>query len=221
MVNVLLEGYDFKSRWIYRELKNYLHPDMRVLVLPLSFRDSEIYDSASWHVYYGAGGKHRNGISESFKAYGIKQDNINFINYFSDTQKTVSELIRTADILFFTGGLPKRMTERIDELGIRLEIEAFDGIVMGNSAGALVQLGEYHVTPDRDYPEFRYMRGLSYINDFYLEVHYTASEEQKRSIARVISERKKTVYATSPMAGALICENGNVHLIGDVKTFSV
>ena len=47
-----------------------------------------------------------------------------------------------------------------------------DGVMMGYSAGAVIQLAEYHLSPDDVYPEFEYYEGLPCLNDFYMEVHY-------------------------------------------------
>ena len=62
---------------------------------------------------------------------------------------------------------------------------------MGYSAGALVQLAEYHLSPDTDYPRFTYQKGIPYLHGFYLEVHYEGTEEQNASIERVLAERGK------------------------------
>ena len=87
-----------------------------------------------------------------------------------------------------------------------------NGIVMGYSAGAVIQLAEYHLSPDDDYPEFKYYEGLPYLSDFYLEVHYEGKVVQKSAIQRVLEERKKRVYATACMKGAIIVENGKIKL---------
>ena len=50
---------------------------------------------------------------------------------------------------------------------------------------------KYHLSPDDDYPEFKYYEGLPYLNDFYLEVHYEGTSEQDESIQRVLAERGK------------------------------
>ena len=57
------------------------------------------------------------------------------------------------------------------------------------------------------------------MNGFYLEVHYESNAVQKTAIRRVLEERKKTVYATSYMNGAIIVENGKIKLLGDVKEY--
>lgn len=58
------------------------------------------------------------------------------------------------------------------------------------------------------------------MNGFYLEVHYEGTEVQNEAIKKVLTERGKTVYATSLMNGAIIVDNGNIKLIGDVKMFN-
>lgn len=78
---------------------------------------------------------------------------------------------------------------------------------------------EYHLSPDDDYPAFNYHKGLPYMNGFYMEVHYEGTLIQHESIRRVLSERGKTVYATAMRFGAILVNNGNVKLLGDVRVF--
>lgn len=77
----------------------------------------------------------------------------------------------------------------------------------------------YHLSPDDDYPAFGYYEGLPYLRDFYLEVHYEGTREQDESIRRVINERGKTVYATAMQSGAILVDDGNIRLLGNVKRF--
>lgn len=90
---------------------------------------------------------------------------------------------------------------------------------MGYSAGAVIQLSEYHLSPDKDYKKFQYYDGLGYLDDFYLEVHYEETAVQNEAIQRVIAERGKTVYATAVQSGVILVDNGNLKLLGDVKVF--
>ena len=94
-----------------------------------------------------------------------------------------------------------------------------NGIVMGYSAGALIQLSEYHLSPDHDYPVFAYYNGLPYLGGFCLEVHYEGRDVQKEAIERVIKERGMPVYATSLMKGAIVVDNGKIQALGDVFVF--
>ena len=112
------------------------------------------------------------------------------------------------------------MLDRIKEFNLYDSLMKHDGIVMGYSAGAVIQLSEYHLSPDEDYSEFQYYNGLPYLNDFYIEVHYEGTDIQNESIQRVIAERGKPVYATALGAGAIVVDNGNIKLIGNVKAYN-
>ncbi len=220
MVNILLESYDIKAPWLYDKLKNYIKPIHKVAVVAFSFRDNRVKSLADWDILYSKeNGRFYGGIVGGFTAYGIPEENVSFINYFADTKKSAQKKIEDADIVYFLGGLPDRMMERIKEFELQNVLMKHNGIVMGYSAGAVIQLAEYHLSPDDDYPEFGYYEGLQYLNEFYLEVHYEESETQKASIQKVIKERKKTVYALSLMKGAILVDNGNIQLLGDVKEY--
>ena len=220
MINILLEGYDIDASWIYNELKNYIKPNHSVAVMAFSFRDSQVKTLLDWNALYSKeNGRYYGGIVGGITAYGIPEENISFINYFTDTRESAAQKIKTADIIYFLGGLPDRMMDRIREFDLYDVLMAHNGILMGYSAGAVIQLAEYHLSPDDDYPEFKYFEGLPYLNDFYMEVHYEGTEVQDEAIRRVLSERGKTVYATAVRSGAILVDNGNIKLIGDVKIF--
>lgn len=218
----MLEGYDIDAEYLYDSLKDYIKPNYKVAVIAFSFRDTNIQSAEDWDKYYGKENSFfYNGIVESFKKYGITEEQISFVNYFSDTLETAIDKINNADILNFLGGLPDRMMERINDFGIYDAILQHGGIYMGYSAGAVVQLNEYHLSPDDDYKEFAYYEGFSFIDSFYLEVHYEGTDIQNTSIQRVLAEKKKPVYATKLMSGAIIVDNGNIKTIGKVKKFEL
>ena len=171
-------------------------------------------------MYSKENGKYYDSITRGIIAYGIPECNIRFINYFEDTKESAAQKIAKADIIYFPGGLPDRMMDRIKEFELYDILMNHDGIIMGYSAGAVIQLSEYHLSPDDDYPEFQYYKGLPYLNDFYLEVHYENTEIQNNAIQRVITERGKPVYATEFRAGAILIDNGSMKLIGKVKVFN-
>ena len=220
MLNILLEGYDIDADWLYGVLKTYIMPEMTVAVVAFSFRDSHVQSVADWNLLYGRDkGKFYRGITAGFTSYGISESNITFVNYFTDTKKSAADKIRNADIVYFLGGLPDRMMDRIREFELYDVLMEHDGIVMGYSAGAVIQLSEYHLSPDEDYPVFCYYNGFPYLSGFYLEVHYENTDVQNDAIRRVIAERGKPVYATALGAGALVVNGGDIRTIGDVKIF--
>lgn len=218
MINILLEGYDIDAVWLRDELKQYIKPTHAVAVVAFSFRDSRVKSIEDWNLLYGKeSGKYYAGIIGGLRSYGIPERNITFVNYFEDTKESAAQKIEKADIIYFLGGLPDRMMDRIKEFELYDILMNHNGIVMGYSAGAVIQLSEYHLSPDDDYPKFQYYKGLPYLNDFYLEVHYEGTEIQNNAIRRVITERGKPVYATAFEAGAILIDNGNMKLIGNVK----
>ncbi|MGN0788568.1 MAG: Type 1 glutamine amidotransferase-like domain-containing protein [Christensenellales bacterium] len=220
MINILLEGYDINADWLCDELKKYILPNYSVAVVAFSFRDNKVKSSADWHSLYNKeNGKYYNAIVGGLVAYGISEANVSFVNYFEDTKESAKQKIERADIVYFLGGLPDKMMDRLKEFDLVGVLRKHSGIIMGYSAGAVIQLAEYHLSPDDDYKEFQYYDGLGYLDDFYLEVHYENTKVQNDAINRVLVEKHKTVYATALTSGAIIVDNGNVKLLGDVKTF--
>lgn len=221
MINILLDTLDFSADFIYEEIKRYIRPEDEVVVLAFSYRDRDVRCLEDWNRLYGkSGGLYYEGMVFPFSRYGIPEDHIQWINYYMDSKSEAVELIRSADILYLPGGLPDRMMERIDEFDLKSTLLQFQGVVLGYSAGALIQLQEYHLSPDQDYPEFSYFKGLPILKDFYLEVHYEDNAIQNEAIRRVLEERQKTVYAMVTDRAAIVIDGPKVKLLGDVKVFA-
>ncbi len=220
MINILLEGYDLDAKLLYDELKLYIKPDYKVLVVAFSFRDNRVKSAADLAALYSKEtGKFYDGIVGAFCSYGIKEENIVFLNYFEDTIEQARNKSLQADIIYFLGGLPDRMMERINKFGLFEVFKNHTKVAIGYSAGAVVQLDEYYLSPDEDYSEFNYYKGIPYINTFYFQPHYEENANQIASINRVLSERKKPVYATHTGKGAVVVVNGKVKTIGEVSIF--
>ena len=150
MINILLEGYEINVPWLYDDLKKYILPGYSVAVMAFSFRDSEVKNSKDWDSLYSKGNSiYYNGIVSGFTAYGISENNITFVNYFEDTKESAKQKIEKADILYFTGGRPDRMMDRIKEFDLVDILRKHNRIVMGYSAGAVIQLSEYHLSGDK------------------------------------------------------------------------
>lgn len=218
MINILLESYDITLPWLSEELEKYLKPTCKVSIVAFSFRDSQIKNLEEWNKLYSKeNGSYYKGIVNPLIFYGIKEENITFVNYFTDNEITAKEKIENSDVIYFLGGLPDKMMDRINEFELYDTILNYKGVIMGVSAGALIQLAEYHLSPDKDYPKLVYFNGFPFINDFYLEVHYESTEEQNDAIKNVMATRNKTVYATLSCQGAIIVDNGKLKLLGQVK----
>ena len=220
MVNVLLESYDLTVPYLFDALRPYIKSSHRVAIVAFSFLPEQASNLEEWLGLYGKErGMFYSWLVEPFAAFGVPEENITFVNYFADTKETAAQKVKQADILYFTGGLPDAMMDRLAEFELLDILAEFDGVALGCSAGAMIQLEEYHITPDQDYPSFGYYKGLPWLKDFGLEVHFEDSAVQRDSIRRVLQERQKPLYATRHNNAAIIVENGKIQRLGDVQTY--
>ena len=214
MVNILFDCPNLDD--FVEELSPYFSAESRVAVVALSYYDDYVYDEESWQRVYGVGGNCYYETVDPLGALGVPKENIKFISYFSDTTESAREKIEWANVIYFTGGLPDRMMERIEDMGIADDLRKKDGVIVGYSAGAVIQLRKYHLTPDGDYPEFGYYYGLGYLDCLSLEVHYEFKAVQDESIARVPAERGLPLYVTHTRQGGVVVDNGRVFTVGRV-----
>jgi peptidase E len=215
-----LTSYNFHENWAKDIVVKYINTDDKVLIIPFSFGD-EISSDKEWQNSYSkSNGKYYESVVTPFVSCGIKEENINWINYFKDTKENAKVKIRNSNIIFLTGGLPDKMMSRLIEFDLIDDIEDFTGVIIGSSAGAMVQIAEYHITPDDDYPIFSYNAGLNMINNFDIEVHFEGTEVQNRYIKKVLEEKKDTIYAITNNGGVIV-DNKKIILLGDTQVFSM
>lgn len=215
MKNILLNVYEFHEPWAKNTLKKVLKKGMKVTVLTMSHGD-DIPDAESWEKLYREGCPVYEILKKAFGSYGITD--ITYVSWYHDNTESALNKVKSADILFMTGGLPHLLYERLTQWKLVDPIRKFAGIVMGASAGAMVQMKEYHVTPDEDYARYGYYKGLGLLDGFEPEVHFAATDVQLKSIARYQKERKKLVFAMANDGGLLI-DGSQVSVFGNVDIF--
>ena len=185
MINIALSTYDFNNSYCFSRLKEILKPHMKVCIIPYS-HDSEVYEDIELfnHIYdYDDFNSDYYAIANSFRDYGIENIRIIFPN---DSNLMIQDKILKSDIIFFTGGDPVAMMKRLEPI-IPI-IEQFDGIVMGASAGAMVQVKEF-VIDGEGYP-YSYHKALGMIQlDADLLVHFTMSKEMINIVRRSKKDR--------------------------------
>jgi len=215
MINVLMsrsgaliEDYAFKH------LKDVLKPNMNVLVIGFSFFG--ILDEKSYFDMYDSNSEYYLKIQNNFKFYGI--DNVNWLYYYNQSKEEMINLIKNADVIYFPGGAPDLMMERIIEKDILKPLKEFNKIVIGSSAGAMIQLKHYHISPDQEYFKFSEHEGLGYIDDFFIEVHYAKRKKQKKAMRRMRKTYLKEVY-TIPDDGMLIVNNNEIKVLNSARKF--
>lgn len=218
MVNILSSGTVYSSPWCREELQPFFHDATKVLLIPFAFDEDVDTSERLQELYNPEYGKYYAPVTRPLIELGVKEQNISFLDYFDkDVDRALHE-IEKSDVIYFTGGLPDRMVERIADYGIMEALKAFKGIVMGFSAGAMVQLEEYHITPDEDYPVYCECRGLGYVRQMDIEVHFAGSEVQLQGIDRAVQSFGHKVYAIAE-DGLLLIQDGNVECIGNVTEY--
>ena len=209
--NVLLNTYAFHEPWAFETLSPLLHPGMRAAVVAFSF-------NAGMDEAQAASEGHRRDLLTPFGAYGIGPAHVELVNWFRDTPHSAREKIAGSDIVFLTGGWPDHMMYRLQRWGLAERLEGFEGIVMGCSAGAMVQMRRYHVTPDADYPSFGWYEGMDLLRDFLIEVHYRETPLQHQSIERVRRETGLPLFALYDNGG-LVVRGEEISTMGRTRLF--
>lgn len=216
MKNILLSRGILKEPHIYEYAKKWIKSTDRVAILAFSFFEQYLNKIEDYHAYYGKGGEYYIKMIESFAPYGIPEDQITWINYFTDDQASAIKKIEKADIIYFPGGAPDQMMNRIKEFGIQEVIENHQKLYIGSSAGAMIQMHEYHMSPDPDYPYFSYENGLNLCKNFSIEVHYRRRKKQKSALRKVFRAYRHPIY-TIPDDGALFVDGTNIQCVGSAR----
>ena len=219
-MNVLLSSYDFHEKWAQEIMEPLLNEKMKVAVIPFSFDKKEIKTIEDYDFHYGSHGKHIPYILRPFHYYGLKD--ITFIDYFRDSHEIAQQKVKQADIIFLTGGLPDQYFKRLNDFGLTLLIQESKALIIGASAGAMVQFDHYHITPDDDYPTYQYQKGLGLVHGFEIEVHYCHSPIQDEGIQRVIQEKGLPTYTVANDGGLFyhhqrVIPFGNAHLVNEKR----
>lgn len=185
MINIALSTYNFNNSYCYPILKNIFMPGMRVCIIPYSHTPDIYTDINAFNDIYDPCDPYSdfNIIANAYKDYGINDIRIILPN---DSIELIENIVSKSDIIFFTGGDPVAMMNRLEP--IRHIIDSFDGIVMGASAGAMVQVKEF-IMDGEGYP-YSFYKGLGMIDfDLDIIVHFEPTKEIMKMIKRVKSDR--------------------------------
>lgn len=206
-MNILLSDYSFGEGALYDVLKPIFSKVKHVTIIPFSFDLNKIPDVVGYEAAYGQEGQYFKVLEAQFIQLGISNTAIKCVHYYKDDKETMIQKIQNADVIFLTGGLPEKMMERIEEKELLSTITQYKGIVMGASAGALIQFDDYFCTPDDDYESLMFFKGLGFIRDFQIEVHYEPG--------RVIPVSNRPVYCLANGDG-IVYEKDTITCIGDI-----
>ncbi|MGL4731949.1 MAG: Type 1 glutamine amidotransferase-like domain-containing protein [Clostridium sp.] len=219
MVNILLSQYRFHENWANETMKKYINKEHKIVIVPFSFSENVINNQLWGELYKKDTGKYYKETITPFLKLGCNENNITLINYFKDSKEKMKSIIKDSDIVFLTGGYTEKSFKRVVEKDLLKEIQE-SKVVIGVSAGALIQLKEYYLSEEEYIDDKFYFKGLSLVpDDFYIEVHYDNEDYQNEAIERVLKEKSKIVYAIKDNGGIII-DRGDITLIGEVIVFN-
>lgn len=212
MTSILCNSADLDVKWARPRLKNVLRKGQKAVILAASdFAD--VHDQKSWEADYGPGGMWNQAYEGGLRAYGITD--ITWLSPFRDERARMVVELGSADVIVLPGGAPDRFMKQIRRFGLKKVLKAHKGVFVGVSAGAMILLENYHISPDDDYDDFSWQTGLG-LYDFDVEMHYTG--RQIGHTRRAVAEKGLPTYAISEK-GAVLVEDDVVTLLGNVDCF--
>lgn len=126
------------------------------------------------------------------KRFGKYVKELDILNEFKHNDKNLRK-INGADVYFFSGGLPDKSLDLLNQEGLLSEIKKNkEKIFLGISAGALSFCEDCIITKDEDYEFTKIVKGMGFVN-FSIEVHYAFEEWRDKELLKLSSSRK--IYA--------------------------
>ena len=216
MINILLSRGIINIPNIYIYLKEYIKPHHKVLFVAFSFFEKDAKNATE---YQELTQNYLQRMKDSFFPYGIKEEQIDVLNYYNNNHDDAVKMIKEADIIYFPGGAPDAFMKRLSEFKITEILEkASDKIFIGSSAGTMIQFPMYHITPDKDYKVFSYQKGLGLIHNFMVEVHYKKRFKFKKSSKRVKDDYNLPIIII-PDSGCVILDGDKRFFLGGARVF--
>lgn len=212
--------YRLNLPWCVDTYRKYIKKEDKVVIIAFSYREEEIQNLEQWNRYYqNPDGLYYKGMIDSFMAFGVQESNIRVINYFTDNTETILSEIASSDILYLPGGMPTLLYARMSELKLVDTIKKYEGVVIGCSAGAMVQFDEYYISPDYEYPNYSEEEGLGLLSGFAIEAHYRKdSLAQNDAIKKYQDRYHLKIYGIGD-EGLIVINNNQIQCYGDVLLF--
>lgn len=142
-------------------------------------------------------------LNIGLKSYRLIDDRININN--------IHDIINKSDIIFLFGGNPFTQIKYLNDSGISHILRNFDGVVMGESAGAMNMSKTVYYSKDEDYPQTVTYEGMGLV-DVTISPHFDINN--KDEITDFIEYNKKLKIIGLPNESAVRISD-SVEFIGD------
>lgn len=222
MISVLLSKIEQGMKLVTPDLKKYLNEHSHVLILPWAF-PIELTKESFQNDYFKEGTKKYNKYIEPLLNLGIQKENIIISNPYQDTKEKLKNKLTEVDCLVLPGGNPEMLFNKIvHKFDLLYDIKYFKGVIIGESAGAVLQFERYFITAKNNYYKyFAFYDGFGVLDDpFYMDVHSINNKRYLDKLQKVANDKKKNVYAIFD-DGAMIYDRSTnkLEIFGNVLTF--
>lgn len=173
--------------------------------------------------FFKKGERRYNKYVNPLKELGIDENNITICNCYSDSKEKLKKIIKESDILVLPGGNPEMFFKKVVyDTEILYDIKYFSGIIIGESAGAELQLKRYFISAKNNYYKyFAFYDGFGVLDDpFYFDVHSINNKFYLDKLQKIANDSKKDVYAIYDYGAIIYNRNKNiVKTLGNVDVF--
>ncbi|MBC5636775.1 Type 1 glutamine amidotransferase-like domain-containing protein [Ornithinibacillus sp. BX22] len=159
---------------VIKFLSHHVKKDSKLLIIPFATEEKRLN---SWY----------NSAKKTFESIGVSH--LDILNRGLTSQEMQSK-IKEHEVLYFTGGRPEKLMERLIDKELVSSIKGHSGLLVGVSAGALAFCKDCIITKDEDYPETLVIKGLDLV-DFSVEVHYRDRTDEEL----IHLSEKRDIYA--------------------------
>lgn len=197
---VFIGGGDYRKQEnekIDDYLKSVISPEMNILIIPFATDKSKYVSWAST-------------LFNNFKRYGISKMEILDEDL---PARVMAERIASSQVLFFTGGMPDKLMNKLIEKELLEKIKKYDGILIGYSAGTLAFCKDCVVLPEEGHPLVEVIEGMG-LCDFSTDVHY----EESHDVHLFELSKDREIYAIKNKS-AIVLNKGKMSFIGEVFLF--
>ena len=169
------------------------------------------------------GGNYYNERYEPFKDFGVTEDHF-YIVHPKDDKEAIKSRFTYCDTILLSGGHMSILEQLLNDFNLWNIIKISDKNVIGISAGALIQLDKYDITPyiDKDYDYYEECYGLGLIKNLRLIVHYHDDYDKHQEILDYLTDKiVDEMYDTNKDIMLIALSDNEGIIIDDEKDFKL
>lgn len=172
------------------------------------------------------GGRHYEKYISQMEILGITRDRIQFINPYKTSRDKIIEILNSCDGIFIPGGNPEMFMTLAIRLNVLDLLTNYTGIIIGESAGSVLQFPIYGLPIQNNYYECNsFYNGFGAIKcDFSIDVHTQDSSDYLKNLQILANMKNISIY-TIPNNSCIVIDRktnelfklGNIDIISPKK----